>query len=95
MGLPLRLDGSEGTAVQKVRAFTEKLRSRIDERIDIIFIDERLSTVEAQRSLHAAGKNTRDSRSIIDQVAACVILQDYLDQQGSGIIDPDEDEDEP
>ncbi|MCB1099077.1 MAG: Holliday junction resolvase RuvX [Verrucomicrobiales bacterium] len=92
MGLPLRMDGSEGPAVEKVKAFTERLRSRIDQRIEVIFIDERLSTVEAQRSLREAGRNVRNSRSIIDQAAACIILQDYLDQQGQPVIGSDEEE---
>jgi putative holliday junction resolvase len=90
MGLPLRMDGSEGTAVEKVKAFIERLRSRIDQRIEIIFIDERLSTVEAQRSLREAGRTVRNSRSIIDQAAACIILQDYLDQQAQPLIGADE-----
>ena len=92
MGLPLRLDGSEGPAVEKVKAFTERLRSRVDQRIDIIFIDERLSTAEAQRSLHEAGRNVRESRAIIDQAAACIILQDYLDQQAQPPAGSDDEE---
>jgi len=79
VGLPVRMDGSEGTAVKKVKAFTERLRARVDKRIEIIFVDERLSTVEAQRALQEAGKDERASRAIIDQAAACVILQDFLD----------------
>lgn len=92
MGLPLRFDGTEGPAVDKVKAFTERLRSRIDQRIDVIFIDERLSTVEAQRSLHEAGRTVRNSRAIIDQAAACIILQDYLDQQAQPTFAADKEE---
>lgn len=92
VGLPLRLDGTEGSAVEKVRAFVQRLGERIDQRIDIILVDERLSTVEAQRSLHEAGRNVRQSRGIIDQVAACVILQDYLDQQAMPVIGADREE---
>ncbi|MDA0811729.1 MAG: Holliday junction resolvase RuvX [Verrucomicrobia bacterium] len=92
MGLPLRMDGSEGPAVGKVKAFTERLRSRIDQRIEVIFVDERLSTVEAQRSLHEAGRTVRNSRSIIDQAAACIILQDYLDQQVLPLIGTNDEE---
>ena len=83
IGLPVRMDGTEGTAVEKVRAFADRLKSRIDKRIEIVFVDERLSTVEAQRALHEAGKNEKASREIIDQAAACVILQDYLDQNSA------------
>lgn len=81
IGFPLKLDGTEGAAVEKVRGFIKKLRKTIGESMPIVTIDERLSTVEAQRSLHAVGKTVKSSRPIIDQAAACVILQDYLDQQ--------------
>ena len=80
IGFPVRMDGTEGAAVEKVRAFAERLKSRVDKRIEIVFVDERLSTVEAQRVLHEAGRDERSSRAIIDQAAACIILQDYLDQ---------------
>ena len=45
----------------------------------IVFWDERLTTREAQRALHAAGKNTKQSKKMIDQVAAQILLQNYLD----------------
>ena len=90
VGLPINMDGSEGSAVDKVRAFAERLSSRIDKRIGLVFVDERLSTVEAQRALREAGRDERSSRAIIDQAAACVILQDYLDQQsGHSISEPE------
>jgi putative Holliday junction resolvase len=93
VGLPLRFDGSEGTAVAKVRAFIERLRGEVPGAVAIVTVDERLSTVEAQRSLHAAGRTIKNSRGVIDQAAACVILQDYLDQRapGKGMIGDDED----
>ena len=96
LGLPLRLDGTEGAAVEKVKAFAERLRSRIDPRIAIELVDERLSTVEAERALRDAGKDPRRSRKVIDQAAACIILQDYLDQQrGDGNpVEPDSGEGE-
>lgn len=93
LGLPLRMDGTEGTAAERVRAFGRQLRATLADRVRLEFIDERLSTVEAQRRMHAAGKDTRQSRKIIDQAAAAVILQDWLDQQagpGAGLL-PDED----
>ena len=45
----------------------------------ILFWDERLTTREAQRALRAAGKNTKQSKKMIDQVAAQILLQNYLD----------------
>ena len=47
----------------------------------VILWDERLTTVAAQKQLHETGKNTKNSRQVIDQVAAVLILQGYLDGQ--------------
>ncbi len=79
IGMPLRMDGTEGTAAAKVRTFIAALTSRLSAAVSIATIDERLSTVVAQEELMASGRNLRRSRAIIDQAAACVILQDYLD----------------
>ncbi len=81
VGLPLRMDGTEGTAAAKVRRFGERLRACLPGTVAIEFVDERLSTVEAQRQLHAVGRTTKGSRKTIDQAAAVVILQDWLDQR--------------
>lgn len=79
IGMPLRMDGSEGTAAKKVRKFITALRRDLPAELIIEEVDERLSTVEAQRQLHLSGKNTKKSKSVIDQAAAVVILQDWLD----------------
>lgn len=84
VGLPLRMDGTEGTAVALVRAFIERLRKELSPGIEIVTLDERLSTVAARQNLHASGRNIRKSRPFIDQVAACVILQDYIDSLSLG-----------
>jgi putative holliday junction resolvase len=81
VGLPLRMDGSEGHAAVKARAFAARLRAALPDAVAIEFTDERLSTVEAQRHLRAAGRKARDQKAVIDQAAAVVILQDWLDQQ--------------
>jgi putative Holliday junction resolvase len=80
IGLPRNMDGSYGPAAEAAKAFGEKLREISGCRI--VFQDERLTTVAAQKSLHAAGRNTKKSRSVIDQVAAQMILQTYLDSRG-------------
>lgn len=99
IGLPLRMDGSEGTAVTKVRAFMKKLKPILAESIEIVEIDERLSTVAAMEKLHAAGRTEKNSRDRIDQAAAMEFLQEYLDARGGqGLIDEwdvDEEEDSP
>ena len=77
VGMPRNMDGSYGAAATKSKEFIEALRSSTE--IKVIPWDERLTTVSAQRSLHEAGKNTKKQRPIIDQVAAQIILQCWLD----------------
>ena len=84
LGLPLRMDGSEGTAAEKVRAFGQQLAARIPH-LPLEYADERLSTVAAAEKLRAAGKSTRKHKDIIDQAAAIEILNDWL---GSQPLDP-------
>ncbi len=79
LGMPRNMNGTYGPAAEKVRAFKEKLILKTG--CEIRFWDERLSSVEAQKSLHASGKNVKQSRAVIDQVAAQLILQSYLDSQ--------------
>jgi len=79
LGLPRNMDGSYGPAAEKVRAFAEKLRAVCG--CELKLWDERLTTVAAQRSLHEAGRNVKNSREVIDQVAAQMILQGWLDSQ--------------
>ncbi len=80
LGLPLRLDGTEGPAAEKVRAFATLLKKRVPN-VPLEFIDESYSTIDAQKQLHEAGRNTKNSKPVIDQAAAVVILQSYLDRQ--------------
>ena len=91
VGHPLRISGERGTAAEKVEAFAEKVKAKLGPDFTIILHDERLTTVEAQRQLHEAGRNTKNSRQIIDQAAAVVILQDYLDTQSGPQLLPDPD----
>ena len=77
LGLPLRLDGTEGTACEKVRAFGEKLHARLPE-LPLVYVDEFLTTSVAQDKLHAAGKKAKDFKPIIDQAAAVEILNNWM-----------------
>ncbi len=79
IGLPKNMDGTLGNAAEKVRIFVEKLREKVS--CPVRLWDERLTTVAAQRSLHEAGRNAKQSRKVIDQVAAQLILQGWLDSQ--------------
>jgi putative Holliday junction resolvase len=79
VGLPRNMDGTSGPAAEKARAFAEKLRGFVT--CPVRLWDERLTTVAAQKALQAAGKNTKESRQVIDQVAAQMILQGWMDAQ--------------
>jgi putative Holliday junction resolvase len=80
IGLPRNMNGTYGPAAEKVREFAKKLEMETGG-CKVKFWDERLTTVAAQKALHEGGKNTKQSRSVIDQVAAQMILQGYLDSQ--------------
>jgi putative Holliday junction resolvase len=77
VGLPLSLDGSVGPAARDVLDEADELRARLP--VAVMTWDERLSTVEAQRRLRTAGVKGRKGRRVVDQVAATVILQSWLD----------------
>ena len=77
LGLPLRLDGTEGDAARRVRAFGTELTAAIPG-IPLLYSDERLSTTTASQKLREAGKSARDQKKIIDQAAALEILNDWL-----------------
>jgi putative Holliday junction resolvase len=77
VGHPRSMAGGSGPQAAKAERFAEALSSVLDVPIDLQ--DERLSTVEAERSLRAAGVAGRDRRRVIDRTAATVILQAWLD----------------
>jgi putative Holliday junction resolvase len=76
IGEPKHLSGSTGIAVSKVREFGESLNAHFT--IPINYVDERLSTVDAQRRLREAGKNSKESKVLIDSMAAVAILESGL-----------------
>ena len=77
VGLPRHMNGSVGASAEEANRFAEKLRARVE--CKVLTWDERLSTVAAQGALREAGKSVRQSRGYIDQVAAQMLLQSYLD----------------
>jgi putative Holliday junction resolvase len=80
IGMPRNMDGSHGPAAAKSREFGEKLRKKVPG-CEVRFWDERMTSMAAQKALHEAGRNVKKSRPVIDQVAAQMILQGYLDSQ--------------
>jgi putative Holliday junction resolvase len=79
-GLPVTLAGREGPAARAVRAYLEELRPLLGG-LRIELVDERLSTVAAERALVGGGVRRRDRRQVVDQVAASLFLQTWLDQR--------------
>ncbi|WP_449282569.1 Holliday junction resolvase RuvX [Leucobacter sp.] len=80
VGLPLNLRGERTPSTEDAERFARRLADRLAaQAVAVRLVDERLSTVSAQGQLRQAGKKTKQSRSIIDQAAAVVILQHALD----------------
>lgn len=77
VGLPLHLDGTEGSQAKDVRRFAEKLEPLIPD-VPYEFQDERLSSVEAEQRLADRRGSWRKNRKKVDSVAAAVILEDFL-----------------
>jgi putative Holliday junction resolvase len=79
VGIPRQMNGQIGVAATEALRFVEKLRTILP--CPVVTWDERLTTVAAHRALREAGKKTRDTRAYVDQVAAQMILQGYLDRR--------------
>lgn len=77
VGVPRLMSGGHGSAAEEVMQFVEKLRKAVS--CEVVTWDERLTTVAANRALRDAGKKTKTTRGYVDQVAAQMILQGYLD----------------
>ena len=81
VGIPFRLDGSEGSAAMKVRRFATKVRERLPD-LPMEYIDESYTTMDAAEKLHEAGRNAKKQKAVIDQAAAVEILSGWLESQG-------------
>jgi len=78
VGLPRHMNGSVGESAIDALAFAKKLQAMLP--CEVVTWDERLTTTAANRALRDSGRKTRDSRHVVDQVAAQMILQGYLDK---------------
>lgn len=78
IGLPRNMDGTEGESAERARQLGDQLREALSG-VEVRLWDERLTSVEAGRQLRAAGRNEKESRKVVDQVAAGILLQSYLD----------------
>lgn len=81
VGIPKSLDGTEKCQAEKVREYIEKLKKNI-EGLEIYEVDERLTTVSADRMLNEANKKgALEKRKVVDKIAAAIILQTFLDRK--------------
>ena len=79
VGLPLRMDGSEGPEAKAARELAAELRRASSMRVELV--DERLTTAQAERAMVAAGARRSRRRKTVDQVAATLLLQSHLDSR--------------
>lgn len=77
IGLPKNMDGSQGERCDITRNFADDLKQKCPD-IQIVFRDERLSTVQATGILNVTNTRGKDRKNVIDTVSACIILEDYL-----------------
>ncbi len=80
VGLPLNMDGTEGPSAKAARKWARRLFRRIAP-VEVRMLDERLSSVQAHRQLHDSGRKEIDHRSVVDQVAAVIILESALEHE--------------
>ena len=79
VGLPLQLDGTEGRSAKLARQIGSAIAA--DGSYEVSYCDERFSTIEASRRLRESGRPSRDQKSVIDQAAAMVIVEDWIRAQ--------------
>lgn len=85
IGLPLHMSGEEGESALAARAFGKKIQEKFV--IPISFIDERLSTVSADKILTEGNVKGKKKREKVDSVAAAIILQNFLDRDYEAFCD--------
>ena len=77
IGLPFSLDGKENAQARRIRVAAEQLKEHHNQPVE--FVDERLSSVEAKNALRQMGYSEKEMRTKTDKIAACIILQKWLD----------------
>jgi len=85
IGLPVRMDGTEGTVAAKVRRFAAELAPHLPAGVEIVFQDEYGSTMAAAEQLRVSGRRSRSHRPVIDQAAAVVILEEWMAARGGAV----------
>jgi putative Holliday junction resolvase len=80
IGMPVNMDGSPHDSEPQVRAFARRCAERTG--LPVEFVDERLTTVEAERLMRETGKRRKDQRALVDMFSAAVLLRDWLAARG-------------
>ncbi|MBQ8432987.1 MAG: Holliday junction resolvase RuvX [Clostridia bacterium] len=80
VGLPKNMDGTEGFRAERCREFAELLRQRLEGRVPVAMIDERLTTMSASRYLNETNTRGSKRKGVIDTLSAQIILQNALDR---------------
>lgn len=86
IGLPLRMDGSQGTRVEKTKKFARWLESTLS--LPVILWDERLTTQQAAKILQAQKVKNKKKKNVEDQISAAIILSSYLERKRTEPDDP-------
>lgn len=79
VGNPLNMDGTGGPAAEKAMEFAESLQKSLN--LEVIMVDERLSSVSAEKTLISGGVSRRNRRNVRDKIAAALILETYISSQ--------------
>lgn len=80
IGNPLNMDGTESQRTKETINFVHKLKSRFN-KVEIIMVDERLTTVEAHKTMNDLDINKKKKRSIVDTISAVYILESYINKK--------------
>jgi putative Holliday junction resolvase len=83
VGLPLRMSGMEGIQAEKMQLFAEELRKRFQ--LPVHLWDERLTSAQANRLLRETEMSIKRRGQVVDQMAAVLILQSFMDSRNSGV----------
>lgn len=80
IGNPLNMDGTPSKRTEETESFIHKLKSRFNN-IEIVSVDERLTTVEAHKTMNYLNINNRKKKSVVDTIAAVYILENYINKR--------------
>lgn len=97
IGMPFHMGGERGSAAERVEKFGDALSKALLHEVAVEYVDERLSSVTAERALKRTGQKVDPKSGVVDQIAAVVILQEYLNAQRGpeGFLLPDAEYDMP